>query len=76
MQRWWSSPASCSTDAGSHYPRPRPERHPQQLNIIGLATEQDLLILTELFANQRNIRQTDGLEAATNLNFLDLDPTA
>jgi len=46
----------------------------QELNILTeLITEQDLLSLTSLFAGDRNIRQTDGLEGARNLNFLDLD---
>src|SRR6266566_4717138 len=46
----------------------------QELNKpTGPITEQDLLSLTSLFSGDRNIRQTDGLEAARNLNFLDLD---
>src|SRR5436190_5869729 len=46
----------------------------EELNIIfGQINEQDLLSLTSLFAGDRNIRQTDGLEGAVNLTFLDLD---
>src|SRR5262245_57101588 len=38
----------------------------------GPLTEQDLLSLTDLDASRRNIRRIDGLEAARNLEFLDL----
>jgi formylglycine-generating enzyme required for sulfatase activity len=43
---------------------------------IGPLTDQDLLSLTNLSAGERNIQRTDGLDAARNLRFLDLDSNA
>src|SRR6185503_17608494 len=40
---------------------------------VGPVTEQDLLRLVSLIAGERNIKRTDGLDGAVNLNFLDLD---
>src|SRR5262245_17985402 len=40
---------------------------------VGPLTEQDLLSLVSLIASERDIKRTDGLENALNLNFLDLD---
>src|SRR5206468_5913483 len=39
-------------------------------------TDQDLLGLTFLSAGSRNIQSAEGLEAAHNLKFLDLDSNA
>src|ERR1043166_9395436 len=39
----------------------------------GALTEQDLLRLVSLIAGGRNIKRTDGLDGAANLNSLDLD---